>query len=133
MLAVLAAAYGALSLAGLLWTALSRAFFGTMAVCAAGGPECHTSVAEPADFLDFVPLFLVFAVPALGSLAGGLLALRRPMAGAVVLFIVGALGAATIFLFVLPLWTPLDLIAAGLALVSALQRPRHVDHPTRTA
>lgn len=124
VLAALAAAYGFLSMVGLLWTALSHAIFGVVSVCAAGGPECHTSANEPADFLSLVPFFLIFAVPATGSLAGGLLSLRRPLAGAVVLFIVGVLGAGTILFFVLPLWTPLDLVAAGLALAAALQRPR---------
>ncbi len=78
-LAAAPAAYLALELFG---TALSRAFFGATNVCAAGGPECKVAVAEPADFLGFMPFFLVYAVVAAWSLGGGLVTLRRPLAGA---------------------------------------------------
>jgi hypothetical protein len=122
-LSVLAAAPAALLGLQLFGTALSRAFFGTMTVCAAGGPECHSTVAEPSDFLGMAPYFLVFLFVALGSLAGGVIALRRPLAGAVVLVAIGVLGAGTILLFIPPFWTVLDLVAAGLAFGASRQRP----------
>jgi hypothetical protein len=98
-------------------------FFGTMTVCAAGGPECHATVAEPSDFLGMAPYFMVFLFVALGSLAGGVIALRRPRAGAFVLLTFGVLGAGTILLFIPPFWTPLDLVAAGVAFAASRQTP----------
>lgn len=124
VLSVIAAAPAALLGLQLFGTALSRMFFGGMTVCAAGGPECHTAVAEPSDFLGFAPYFLVFMLVALGSLAGGVITLRRPRAGAVVLLTIGVLGAGTILLFIPPFWTPLDLVAAGLAFVASRQPPQ---------
>ena len=118
-LAAAPAAYLALELFG---AALSRAFFGATNVCAAGGPECKVAVAEPADFLGFMPFFLVYAVVAAWSLGGGLLTLRRPLAGAIVLLAIGVLGAGTILMFIPPVWTPLDLVAAGLAFAASRQR-----------
>lgn len=104
--------------------ALSRAFFGATNVCAAGGPECRTSVSEPGDFLGFLPYFLIFAVPAVLSVAGGVLTVRRPSAGAIVLLIAAVVGAVTILAFIPPFWTVLDLVAAGLAFAASRQRPQ---------
>ena len=123
-LSVLAAAPAAVLGLQLFWSALSRVFFGGMTVCAAGGPECHVAVAEPADFLATLPYALVFIVVALGSLAGGVITLRRPRAGAIALVAIGILGAGTILIFILPLWTALDLVAAGLAFAASRQNPQ---------
>ena len=124
VLSSIAAVPAAFEAGGLGVTALSRAFFGATNVCAAGGPECTSSVAEPADLLNFLPYFLVFTFVAVGSVAGGILAFRRPRGGAVLLLIVGVLGAATILLFIPPIWTVLDLIAAGLAFTASRERPQ---------
>jgi hypothetical protein len=122
VLSLVAALPATLEAGGLGATALSRAFFGATNVCAAGGPECRTAVAEPADFVGFLPYFALFALVAIGSFAGGLVTLRRPRTGAVLLLIVGVVGAATILFFIPPIWTVLDLIAAGLAFASSRQR-----------
>jgi hypothetical protein len=124
VLSLIAGVPAALEAGGLGVTALSRAFFGATNVCAAGGPECRTAVAEPADLVGFLPYFAIFALVAIGSMAGGLVTLRRPRNGAILLFIVGVLGAATILFFIPPFWTVLDLIAAGLALGASRQRPQ---------
>ncbi|OLC25672.1 MAG: hypothetical protein AUG06_12675 [Actinobacteria bacterium 13_1_20CM_2_65_11] len=106
-------------------TALSRAFFGATNVCAAGGPECRTSVAEPGDLLAFLPYFLIYALVAVGSVAGGVLTIRgRPRLGAVLLLIAGVVGAVTILFFIPPFWTVLDLVAAGLAFAASRERPQ---------
>ena len=124
LLAALPAVVLALELLG---TGMSRAFFGATNVCAAGGPECHVSVSEPGDFIGFLPFSLPFVVIAVASVAGGILTLRRPRAGAVVLFTVGVLGAATILLFIPPIWTVLDLIAGVLAVLAARQHVSAAD------
>ena len=124
VLSVIAAAPAALEAGGLSVTALSHAFFGATSVCAAGGPECTRSVAEPADFLALLPFIAIFGFVAVGSMAGGLLSLRRPRTGAVVLAVVGVLGAATILVFIPPVWTVLDLVAAGLAFGASRQKPQ---------
>jgi len=116
--AVPAAYVSVAELAGGLW----RWLFGTMTVCAAGGPECHTSVAEPGDFMASLPYIVIFGVIALWSIAGGLLAMRRPWLGAAALLGVGVVGAGSILLFLLPIWTPFDLAAAGLAVAAATQK-----------
>ena len=112
-------------------TALSRAFFGATNVCAAGGPECRTAVSEPGDLLGFVPYFLIFAVPAVLSVVGGVLTMRRPRAGAVVLLIAAVVGAVTILTFIPPFWTVLDLVAAGLAFAASRQKPQPAAQPKR--
>src|SRR6267143_665163 len=124
VLSLIAAVPLTMSASALGATALSRAFFGATNVCAAGGPECGTSVSEPGDLLNLLPYFLIFAVPAVLSVVGGVLTMRRPRAGAVVLLIAGIVGAATIFTFIPPFWTVLDLIAAGFAFAASRKLPQ---------
>lgn len=108
-------------------TGMSRAFFGATNVCAAGGPECHVPVSEPRDFIGFLPLALPFVIIAIASVAGGIVTLGRPWAGAVILFTVGVLGAVTILLFIPPIWTLLDLGAGVLAVLAARQHVSAAD------
>jgi len=122
-LSAVAAAPAALLALQLLGGALSRGFFGTTNVCAAGGPECHVAVAEPADFLASAPFIAVLGVVAVWSPVGGLIALRRPLSGALLLLAIGILGAGTILVFMPPIWTPFDLVAAGLAFAASGRRP----------
>lgn len=72
------------------------------------------------------PLFWPFAVPfaviALGSIAGGIVTLRRPRGGAVLLFAIAVLGVHRFPFFpVQPFWTPFDFAAGIFAVIAAHQ------------
>jgi len=48
-----------------------------------------------------------------------------------VLLIAAVVGAVTIFTFIPPFWTVLDLIAAGLAFAASRQKPQPAAEPKR--
>ena len=106
---------------GLIGSGLSLAIFGGSRVCAAGGPECHYSANEPGDFIALLPFVVPFGGIAIGSIAGGIVTLSRPRAGAVLLFATAALGIASILFLVVPFWTPFDFAAGILAIIAARQ------------